>query len=443
MKYLPEIQSAQSDPQGLETLYQVARQANEEAEFRADLLNLQTRLPDDLLLAAWYHRFQSNPLPTSTTAPARRIRWDLAVLFGLATGLVLWAISDPDWMYLRHIPYWGLFWAPIATIFALLFLAFVPRQHLRRNLRRSLWLILGLVIVSAYGTLMADTHIFWTTNQHLDLMAIHLPLLCWIALGLALLGWRSQPSSRFAFLTKSLEVIVTAGLYLIFGVAFGGLTIGLFAALDITLPDAVLRLIGMGGFGLLPILAIATMYDPHLPPAEQDFSQGLSRFIATMMRLLLPLTLLVLVIYVCVIPFNFMAPFANRDVLIVYNVMEFGIIGLLLGATPLRTAELSPRLKNLLHKGILAVAALAALVGLYALAAVVYRTGLGGLTPNRTVIIGWNVVNISILGAVVITLLRGGLQGWAERLHTVFSRATLAYVIWTLFVLIVTPLLFR
>jgi len=67
------------------------------------------------------------------------------------------------------------------------------------------------------------------------------------------------------------------------------------------------------------------------------------------MRLLLPLTLVVLVIYVAVIPFAFMAPFRDRDVLIVYNVMLFAILGLLLGATPLRADAVSPRLGRALR----------------------------------------------------------------------------------------------
>ena len=65
-----------------------------------------------------------------------------------------------------------------------------------------------------------------------------------------------------------------------------------------------------------------------------------------MMRLLLPLTLGVLVIYIIVIPFYFFEPFNNRDVLIVYNLMLFAIMALLLGATPIRGADLSPQLQN-------------------------------------------------------------------------------------------------
>jgi hypothetical protein len=229
------------------------------------------------------------------------------------------------------------------------------------------------------------------------LMMIQLPLLCWMAIGVALMRFRSSDSNRFSFLIKSIEVMIAAGLYLIFGMAFGGITIGLFAALNITLPDVIMRLFVTGGIGLVSILAIATMYDPHVSPEAQDFSQGLSKFIFIMVRLLLPLTLVVLVIYIFVIPFNFMAPFKNRDLLIIYNVMQFAIIGLLIGATPLKVDDLSIKLQTWLRRGIIAVSILALLISLYALSAVVYRTALAELTLNRTTIIGWNIINIVIL----------------------------------------------
>ncbi len=96
-----------------------------------------------------------------------------------------------------------------------------------------------------------------------------------------------------------------------------------------------MRLIAAGGAGLIPVIAVATIYDPLAEPKDQDFTQGLSKFIGTMMRLLLPLTLGVLVVYIFVIPFNFFQPFQNRDLLIIYNAMLFAIMGLLVGATPI------------------------------------------------------------------------------------------------------------
>jgi hypothetical protein len=283
----------------------------------------------------------------------------------------------------------------------------------------------------------------WKTNYYLDLAAIHIPLLCWIALGISILGFKSSTKDRFSFLIKSIEVMITAGLYLIAGMAFGGITIGMFEALSISLPDVWLRLIAAGGFGLLPVLAVASVYDPNVVPSEQDFNQGLSKFIATMMRLLLPLTLGVLAIYIIVIPFNFLEPYENRDVLIVYNLLLFAIMGLLLGATPIRGDDLSPQLQKWLRNGIIAVAILTELVSLYALSATVFRTIEGSITINRLTIIGWNTINILILLWLIYKQYKVEREKWIDALQTVFSLATNAYLVWGLFLVIAIPLIFR
>jgi hypothetical protein len=202
-------------------------------------------------------------------------------------------------------------------------------------------------------------------------------------------------------------------------------------------------LIAAGGFGLLPVLAVASVYDPTVSPSEQDFEQGLSKFIATMMRLLLPLTLGVLVIYIFVIPFNFLEPFENRDVLIIFNLMLFAIMGLLVGATPIRGDDLSSKLQKWLRNGILAVAILAVLVSIYALSATVYRTLDGGITMNRLTIIGWNSINIVILIGLIYKQFQDGREQWIASLQSVFSLGTNAYLVWATFLLLAIPWLFR
>jgi len=435
MKYGPEIQAAVNDPERLEELYHLSRQASEEPEFRADLQEIYEKSPDNLLLSAWRSRFAHLPLPKAK----RSTNWGMAVALGVITGLILWAISDFQWTFLDKIPYFMLLWAPIATILSLIFLAVISK----RNYRYAAVVAFGLIVACVYILLIAPGQSKLTSQDYLFLMVIQLPLLCWIGIGASAIGFRSTHANRFAFLIKSIDVMIAAGLYLIFGMAFGGITLGLFAALNITPPEIIIRLIAAGGFGLLPVMAIATMYDPQVSPEAQDFNQGLSKFVFTMVRLLLPLTLLVLVVYIFMIPFNFMAPFQNRNLLIVYNVMQFSIIGLLIGATPLRLDDLSQKLQVWLRRGIIAVSLLALIISLYALSAVVYRTAMDELTLNRTTIIGWNIINIVILFALIFTQLRKGFSGWHERLQKVFSKATIAYLVWSIFLVVVLPMIFR
>ena len=435
MKYASEIQAATNKPEQLEQLYQLSRQVDEEIEFRTDLQAIFEKEPDNLLLSAWHSRFAHLPLPK----PKRTTHWGLAVGMGVITGLILWAISDFQWLFLDKIPYFFILWAPIATIPTLVYLAVISK----RNYRYTVISCIGLIVAAAYVLLLAPGMSDLASQDYLTLMIITLPLLCWIGIGVAVLGFKSRYTNRFAFLIKSVEVMITAGIYLIFGIALGMITLGMFSALNVTLPDTIMRLFALGGFGLIPIMAVATIYEPLASPEKQDFNQGLSKFIFTMVRLLLPLSLLVLVIYIFVIPFNFMAPFQNRNLLIVYNVMQFAIIGLLIGATPLKVDELSIKLQTWLRRGIVAVAILALVISLYALSAVVYRTFMDGFTLNRTTIIGWNTINIIILSAIILTQPRKSLSGWNECLQKVFSKATTAYLVWSIFLIVVLPLIFR
>mgnify|MGYP006921585624 CR=1 FL=1 len=432
-----DIQAAAANPQQLEQLYQTAKQEGLKEKFQSVLVTCYEATPDNLLYAAWFYRLQTTP---EQTKPRRDVNWLTAVLLSIFTGLIFWALSDVENLtFYDDLPLLLIWWSPIATMSALVFLALTAKN----NYGRSLALGLGLAAITAYAILLTPLlDSTWKSQQYVGLALIHIPLLCWIALGISILGFKSSAADRFAFLKKSIEVLIVAGLYLIFGMIFGGITVGMFAALSIELPEIWMRLIVAGGLGLLPVMAVATVYDPTVPPSAQNFDQGLSQFIATMMRLLLPLTLGVLVIYVFIIPFNFAEPFNNRDVLIVYNLMLFGILGLLLGATPIRGDDLSLTMQKWLRNGILAVAILAVLVSIYALSATVYRTIEGSLTMNRLTIIGWNTINIGILLWLVYTQFKNGRNQWLDSLQSVFSRATNAYMVWGVFLIIAVPLLF-
>jgi hypothetical protein len=438
MSYLQEITANKNNPGQLEALYQAARLKHEGMQFSTDLGTCFTGEPDNLLLQAWHYR-----LLGAQEEPARRERagtnWKLAIPLAVVNGLIFWVLSDPSLTFQRGIPYLALLAAPIIALFVMGFLTLTARK----NYRRALVVGAGLAALVAVALLLYNLVAIRTANNYLVLVIPHLALLAWAGIGVALIGLASAPDNRFAFLMKSLEVFIVGGVYLIAGMAFAGITLGMFSALSVDLPEVLMRLITAGGAGLIPVIAVATIYDPLAEPQDQDFKQGLSKFIGTMMRLLLPLTLAVLVIYIFVIPFNFLQPFKNRDVLIIYNVMLFAIMGLLVGATPITLEELSPRLGSALRNGVLAVAILATLVSLYALSAILYRTATDVVTINRLTMIGWNIINIALLVMMVVRLLLRSTLPWNERIKAVYNVGAAAYVGWTLLVILVMPFIFR
>jgi hypothetical protein len=136
-------------------------------------------------------------------------------------------------------------------------------------------------------------------------------------------------------------------------------------------------------------------------------------------------------------------PYENRDVLVIFNAMLFAVMALLVGATPVRDGELDQGLQTWLRRGIMGLAALALVVGVYALSAILYRTALDRPTPNRFAFIGWNVINIGILAALLWGQWRAGRPRWLSSLHATFAAGMIPYGVWVLVVILAIPVLFR
>jgi hypothetical protein len=64
------------------------------------------------------------------------------------------------------------------------------------------------------------------------------------------------------------------------------------------------------------------------------------------------------------------------------------------------------------------------------------------LTPNRLAFIGWNVINIGLLATILLYQARAKGGDWLHALHRAFSLATVAYVAWTLVMILAIPWLF-
>jgi hypothetical protein len=335
MAYLDRIRTAHADPEQLEQTYHSARQNDEQSTFVSALEAAYAEAPDNLLFGAWHYR-----LAYELARPVRRaIPWLAALLLAATNGLIFWLLSDDQAMIevqgQDHLPLVLIVWAPLSAVFVLALLVVGGDRRPRwAALLAAAILALGLYPLWAH-TLIGDQTL---ARHYLDQAVFHLALLAWGTVGVFVLRGRADTSNRFAFLIKSLEIFIMAGLFAIAGGIFTGITAGLFEALAITLPDAVMRLLILGGAGLIPVLAVTVIYDATAAPAAQSFDEGLSKVIATLMRVLLPLTLGVLVVYLGFIPFRFWEPFQNRDVLIIYNAMLFAVIALLVGATPIQPA---------------------------------------------------------------------------------------------------------
>jgi len=452
---MSSIEAARDDPRSLEELYRSAVTSGDELLFVDAIAALLVRYPDSLLLQAWSHRLDiaREPGPRTGTAEiaqyATRRHWLAAILTSVALGLVFvlltWEmagrLADPA------SPRFLLGWAP-ATAAAVLVFSYATGPD-----RRRLQLYVGALLLLAllFGLAAWKGWIPLAAMRDADrepaglaqawLIALHLPFVCWGVLAGAMcaaLGdvWRQV----FAFVAKSAETIVTAGLYVIAGGVFTGLTVGIFRALGVTLSEQLVVRFVCWGAGAVPVLAVATVYDPTGVPADQEWHTGLARVIRILVRLLLPLTIGVLLVYdAYFIPTQFMKAFTQRETLIIYNITIIAIIAVLAVAAPGLDERLAGRGAQILRLAIMTAAILTLLLNAYALAAIVSRTISGGYTPNRHAVIGWNVVTLAILGSVLLrqALARG--RPWADVWRHSMAQALVLAVAWSAWVVVGLP----
>jgi len=382
--------------------------------------------------------------PAPGSAP--RAAWPLAIMLSIALGVVF-RLTAWHRMGVTFLP--GYVWGPAAGVAILLYL-WLARGRLRAagtyegetaspGPTQVAWAVL---VIAAFVT-NALTFAPERLGRLALLSAIHLPALTWLVMGVAVLGRVEDPLERFAAVIKSIEVLVTGAIYAGVVVIFSGVTVGLLTALQVKLAPLVIQATAAFLLGLVPVLAVASVYDPGLRPSAQRFGVGVTRVFFIAARLFLPLTLLVLLLVAAIIPTRFVVLSENRGTLLIFNAMLFAVMLLIVGATPLRAGDLAPRPGAWLRRGIGAVALAAAVVGAYALVAILSRTAHGGLTVNRLTVIGWNVVNLAALFLLLLRQLRAGREGWVCALHAAFGEGLALYALWTAFVLVALPHLAR
>ena len=445
MSYQETISELAENPEGLERLYQEAIKAGHQKAFQQAIDYNYEYTSNNLLLAGWYHRLHF----AAEQAKRFLIEWRWVLPLAILNGLLFWWLTDRQ-QFMIHLvggpnqpnnffPIAFILGAPLTALFILIYFTLVGKKDWR------------LTAVSAAIPLFAGAYVYFTSpqagvrpfqGQYLQLGLIHVPLLAWVSVGLFFLVRHRDAASRLRFLLKSIEIIVVGGIIVGVLFAFFGITIGLFDALDVTFSDSLIRLIFGGGLGILLIIAPVIIYNPTLPPDEQSFPQGIYRFVSAVMQVLLPLTFLVLIIYIAFIPANFQAPFDNRDVLITYNIMLFAVIGLLVGATLLRPVDSEPQRDRWLRRLIIGVTILTLVVSLYALSAIIFRTVNDRITPNRLTIIGWNIINIGLLVLLLLMQWRANASQWLEGLYQSFSIGTAVYALWVAIVIFAIPWLF-
>jgi hypothetical protein len=287
------------------------------------------------------------------------------------------------------------FYARNLSLFVLPFLAafFAWKRRLGRSASVRL-----LVPPVALGAVLANVYPFTANGPTEVLTAIHLPIALWLVVGLAYAGgdWRSH-RRRMDFIRFSGEWAVYYTLLAIGGGVLSGLTTAVFAALEIDVSVFVAEWVLLcGAMGAVVVAA-------WLVEAKQSVVENIAPVLT---RVFTPLTTVMLLAFLLVIPFRGGLVDADRELLILVDVILVLVLGLLLYAISARDPQAPPDTFDRLQL-LLVVSALA--VDVLMLFAMSGRVAEFGVSANKAAALGLNLVLLVNLA-------------WAARLGTGFLR---------------------
>jgi len=358
-------------------------------------------------------------------------RTDAIVAFCLAVGAAV-AIKVPALFGLQldeHKAQDVGFYARNLSLFVLPLLTgyFVWKRRLdTRTLR---WLAMTFVVAAVF----ANAYHFTSRGSTEALTALHLPMVLWLAVGIAYAGGRwNQVAGRMDFIRFSGELFIYYVL-----IALGGGVLTAFMAM-------IFKAIGINvgpfiGAWLLPCGAAgAVLVASWLVEAKQNVIENMAPMLT---RLFTPMFTVMLIMFLATLLWTGRGIDITRDVLIAFDLLLVVVLGLLLYSVSARDPRLPPGVFDVVQVVLVVSALLADAVALWAIAA---RITEFGFTPNRVAALGENVillVNLAWSTALYLRFLRG--RGSFTSLEKWQTDYLPVYGAWAAMVVILFPPLFR
>lgn len=264
------------------------------------------------------------------------------------------------------------------------------------------------------------------------LACIHLPLLLWCLYGLIYIEFDAKDQlKRIDYIRYNGDLAILTALILIAGGILTAVTIGLFSAIDMHIEKFYMENIVLIGLVSAPI--VATYIIRNFPALTNKIAPIISAIFS-------PLVLITLVIYLISIILTGKDPYSDRDFLMVFNLMLLGVMAIIVFSVTGTSVSKKQRF-NEWTLFILSIITL--IVNLIALSAIIYRLGEFGFTPNRTAVLGSNLLIFVHLFLMMIDLYKVVWKG--KEIKTVeltISKYLPLYAVWTILMVFILPFLF-
>jgi hypothetical protein len=303
---------------------------------------------------------------------------------------------------------------------------FLTNKHL---VMKHLFISLAVFAVSAvYINLLPTVK----ESHSISLAYIHLPLLLWCLYGLIFIDFNTKDlNRRMDYLKYNGDIAILSAIILIAGAMLTAVTLGLFSAIDMNIETFYGDYVVVLGLVSAPI--VATYIIKTYPAVTQKIAPIIA-------NLFTPLVVITLVIFLISMVVTGKDPYNDRDFLLVFNLLLLGVMALIVFSVTETTLSKPKRFNVWMLFGL---SIITLLVDLVALSAIVYRLGEYGFTPNRTAVLGSNLLIFGHLVLIMIDLFKVTFKGGQfDGVERTIARYLPVYTVWTIVVTFGFPFLF-
>ena len=316
----------------------------------------------------------------------------------------------------------------------LLLIAFagITFYELLRKENSKLFFWLGFLVFYSLMTLHLNSLSGYPEGQTFILALLHAPILFWFMFGLAFNIGKSNDSRAWTgFLRYNGDLLLFTGLVMICWTILLGITISLFESMDIKFSDMMVLDLYINAAIISPL--IASFAIERIPTLT-------NKIVPLIARIFNPVLLIVLIIYLITIAQAGKNIYAEREFLIVFNIILFTV----LSVTIFSLSNITGTKKDKFQFIVLYFLTLfACVLNLIALSAILYRLFTYGITPNKLAVTGMNLIIFANLITIGINLFQIQISKRDPlSISRNITRFLPLYGVWTFIVVIVFPIIF-
>ena len=402
------------NPEFLEAAYR-----KDATSFKQSFAEAYPSIKNEVLAKAWYERLNYSQSEISWGIKNEwKVVTILAVLVTVVAILPNFLKIEQDIFYAKNVGF---------IVFPALMIYFVWKQQ------QPIQKLIAPLIISLVSVLYINSLPTLTNSDSANQAFFHLPIFLWVIFGYTFIGGDvSTTNKKINFLRFNGDLLVLSGLMLIAGGLFTAITINLFELLKINIETIFLNYIMAAGLSIVPLFASFLI---------QNNNHLVNKISPVIARIFTPLVTITLFIYLVTIFFKGTYPTANRDYLLLFNLLLIAVMALILFSLSEITKNTQQKSTHLI---LWVLSVLAIVVNVIALWSILFRINDFGFTPNRLAVLGSDIlilVNLLLVSFNLLKVVNGRVE--VEKVESSIALFLPLYFVWTAFVTFVFPILFQ